>query len=122
MLQKYRHKDNLIVISSDPFSIVAAMHQGYQTVPIIQFESFLRSDFQLNLVENYLLKLRYGSKVPETVKNNFKFLTSSIESFSKKQITESSSSDGFFGEMKEIIYEESKQPEMHQSKLLKPRG
>ena len=39
MLTKNRKKDQIIFLSANPLSIVAALHQAYQTIPIIEFEA-----------------------------------------------------------------------------------
>ena len=40
--------------------LVAAMHQGFCGIPISKFEGDEENDFELNLVENYLIKLHYN--------------------------------------------------------------
>jgi hypothetical protein len=45
ILTKNRHIRNIIFISSNPFRIVAAIKGGFQTIPVIPFESFYRFDF-----------------------------------------------------------------------------
>ena len=36
------------------------MHQGFCGIPISKFEGDEENDFELNLVENYLIKLHYN--------------------------------------------------------------
>jgi hypothetical protein len=75
LLTKNREKDNIIFISSNPLRIVAAIKQGFQTIPIVQFESSNQQDFQLNLVENYILKVRLLTEMKAHLQCNFSILT-----------------------------------------------
>jgi hypothetical protein len=50
-----RKKEDLIFISSNPFRIVVAKSQKIFAVPVLPFENFYRDDFQLSLLENYML-------------------------------------------------------------------
>ena len=74
ILLKNRLKNNLIFVSSHPFMIISSINQGFCTVPMIQYESFYRDDFQLNLVENYILKIRHHNNMYQRVVDDFKFL------------------------------------------------
>ena len=40
-------------------NIVAAIMQGYQTIPIIQYDEHFKDDFQLNLIEHFFLKIKH---------------------------------------------------------------
>jgi hypothetical protein len=41
---------------------------------VVQFESQTKDDFQLNLVENYILKLRHLKEMKKRLATDFKFL------------------------------------------------
>jgi hypothetical protein len=79
VLLKNRLKHKLIFVSSHPFRIISAINQGFLTVPIIQYEAFYRDDFQLSLVEHYILKIRHHQTMQERVSQDFKFLTQRID-------------------------------------------
>ena len=66
-------------MSSDPFRIITAIQSGISTIPIIQYETFYRDDFQLNLVENYILKLRHYKNLHQKLIQDYKFLVKKIE-------------------------------------------
>lgn len=74
VLTKNRPKDNLIFISSNPFRIVTAIKYGFLTIPVIQFESFYRDDYQLSLVEHYILKIRHLKDMKKRLRQDFKCL------------------------------------------------
>lgn len=59
LLSKYRNKDKIILLSSNPFRIVTALTNGFQAIPVLPFESLHQNDFQIALVENYILKSRH---------------------------------------------------------------
>ena len=69
-----RKQKNIIFISSNPIRIVSAIKGGFLTIPIIPFESFYRFDFQLSLVEHYILKNRHLKEMSNKITNDFKFL------------------------------------------------
>ena len=79
VLTKNRLKENFILISSNPFRTVAAMKCGFFVLPVIPFESFYRDDFQLSLLEHYILKIRHLKDMKKRLKNDFKFLVQKIE-------------------------------------------
>ena len=58
ILMKNRQKERIYVLSSNTFRLVTAMHQGFQAIPITKFND--ENDYQLNIVENYLIKLHYN--------------------------------------------------------------
>lgn len=84
-----RLKENILFISSDPFRIIIAKSQGFFALPVIQFESFYRDDYQLNLVENYLLQIRHLEDMVSRLKYDFEYLVQrvylEIEPHSSKQ-------------------------------------
>jgi len=55
ILLKNRLKDNIIFISSDSFKLIIAKSQDFFGLPLIPFEEFYNNDFQLLLLESYLL-------------------------------------------------------------------
>ena len=59
LLMSNRKQSNIFLISSNQFRIVNAMDLGFCAIPIIKFQSFMQNDYQLNLIESYLLKLKY---------------------------------------------------------------
>ena len=79
VLNKNRPKDNLIFISSNPFRIVTAIKYGFLTIPVIQFESFYRDDYQLSLVEHYILKIRHLKDMKKRLRQDFKCLVQKID-------------------------------------------
>ena len=59
LLTSNRKPQNIFLISSNQFRIVNAMDMGFCSIPIIKYQNFMHNDFQLNLIENYLVKLKY---------------------------------------------------------------
>jgi len=74
VLTRNRLKENLIFISSNPFRIVTAIKCGFFTIPVIQFEASTANDFQLSLVENYIMKIRHLKEMRKRLRSDFKFL------------------------------------------------
>jgi hypothetical protein len=56
------------------------------TIPVVPFESFYRDDFQLNLLENYILKNRHLKEMRKKIKHDFKFLTQKIENINNNNV------------------------------------
>ena len=79
VLTKNRRKDNLIFISSNPARIMAAVRGGFLAVPVLQYEVFYRDDFQLSLVEHYILKIRHLRDMKTRLRNDFRFLVKKVE-------------------------------------------
>jgi len=75
VLSKNRLKVDIIFISSNPFNISYAIRNGYYTIPIIQYENFIKNDFQLCLLENYILIIRHLKDMRKRMKTDFLFLT-----------------------------------------------
>lgn len=71
ILTKNRKLDDILLLSSDPFRIVAARSQGFLVIPILPYETFYTNDFQLCLVENYILKHRHCNELSIRVKVDF---------------------------------------------------
>jgi hypothetical protein len=69
-----RKKADIFLISSSPFSIVFAKDCGFSIIPMQKFIGMNKEDFQLNLVENYLLKLRYSNDMKAKNDIDFGFL------------------------------------------------
>lgn len=57
-LTKNRWSSKIYLITSNPSNLVMAMKQGFNGIPIVPFTKFDEHDFELNILENYLLKLR----------------------------------------------------------------
>ena len=55
------------------------MKGGFLTIPVLQFESFYRDEFQLSLVEHYILKIRHLKDMKKRIKLDFKYLVQKIE-------------------------------------------
>ena len=58
---------------------MAAIRNGFLVLPVLQYEVFYRDDFQLSLVENYILKIRHLRNMKSRLHNDFKFLMTKIE-------------------------------------------
>ena len=54
-----RRMENIFLLTSNQFRLVAAMNFGFCAIPITKYQGFMTNDFQLNLVENSLLTLKY---------------------------------------------------------------
>jgi hypothetical protein len=72
-----RYLTNIVYFTSDPLGIVAARSTGHQYVPIAPWDNSEVDDYQLCLVENYLLRIvtlkdRHFS---EKIRADFSFLT-----------------------------------------------
>ena len=78
ILLNNRLKSNIIFISSHSFRIVSAINQGFATIPIVQYESFYRDDFQLNLIENYIFSVRNQTNVHIQINDDFQFLIQKV--------------------------------------------
>ena len=74
LLTKNRKFENIILISGNPFRVVAAMDLGFCGIPIIKFTNFMQNDYQLNLLENYLIKLKYSNDMKSKNTTDFGFL------------------------------------------------
>ena len=57
ILLKNRVPKNIFFITCNYMSLVIAMHLGFCGIPITKFNKYDEDDFQLNLLEHYLLKL-----------------------------------------------------------------
>jgi len=64
-------KERLIFISSDTFRIAVALNLGFVTIPVIYYASRSNDDYQLNLLENYILKLMHINKLGEQPQVDF---------------------------------------------------
>ena len=72
---KNREKKNIFFVSSHIPSLVAAVYAGYCFCPIIDKNWFaLMSDYQLNLVENYMLRQRNMTTTRIANLTDFQFL------------------------------------------------
>jgi len=78
VLTRNRLKENLIFISSNPFRIVTAIKLNFLTIPVVQYE-LTKTDFQLSLVEHYILKIRHLKDMRKRLRQDFKFLVQKID-------------------------------------------
>ena len=53
----------MIFISNDPFRIASAMQAGFSTIPVNHFEGLCRDDYQLSLVEQYIITLKHTKEI-----------------------------------------------------------
>ena len=63
VLQHNRVAQRIIYLGTVPARLIAAMTQGYNVVPIIPFYKQYSYDFELKLVESYLIKLQYSKRI-----------------------------------------------------------
>ena len=77
-LTQNRKPENIFLLSSRPFSIVAAMDHGFCSVPVIRYQQSPIDDFQLKLIENYIIKLKYSKDNKLRNITDFGFLKQSI--------------------------------------------
>ena len=50
------------------------MDAGFCAIPVIKFQAFMQSDYQLNLLENYLTRLKFSNNMEAKNKKDFGFL------------------------------------------------
>jgi hypothetical protein len=55
-----RKDSNIFLVSGNHFNLVLAKDIGFCIIPIVPFVRSNQQDVELNMVENYLLKLRYA--------------------------------------------------------------
>ena len=53
------------------------MDSGFCAIPVIKFQCFMQNDYQLNLLENYLVKLKYSKDMKAKNQIDFGYLTQS---------------------------------------------
>lgn len=58
-LTKNRKPERIFLMSSNASRLVMAIKQGFCVIPVTPFKSFNFDDFELNIAENYLIKLKY---------------------------------------------------------------
>jgi hypothetical protein len=88
-----RRRSNIFLLTSNPFSLVTAMDQGFCGIPITPFSHEVE-DIQLNILENYLIKLIRSTDLGQTNINDFGLLTKEI---SKRRVSSSINVSGLFG-------------------------
>lgn len=59
ILMKNRDPPTMVIISSDPIILVSGMDQGFCSIPISSPKWYNEDDIMLNLLENYLIKLKF---------------------------------------------------------------
>jgi len=64
VLTRFRSNEKIYLLSSNPLKIVAAVSQGFSVIPVTPFQNLNENDYQLNLVEHYLLKIRHLEEMP----------------------------------------------------------
>lgn len=74
LLTSNRKPENIILLSGNPLRVIAAMDQGFCGIPVVKFQNFMQNDYQLNLVENYLIKLKYAKDMKSKNLSDFGFL------------------------------------------------
>ena len=79
LLLKNRKAENIIFMSSNPFRIVAAMHQKFLTIPVVPQQYFIQQDIQLVLVEHYILKLRHLDVMKGRIFKDFESCISPVD-------------------------------------------
>ena len=85
LLTNNRKEGNIFLLSANQVRLITAMENGFCVVPIMQYSDItIDTDIQLNLVENYLLKLRYFSDLKSKNDIDFGFLKEKQES--RKQL------------------------------------
>ena len=85
LITSNRKSNNIFLLTSNPTSLITAKECNFCVIPISQYSNDGNTDIQLNLVENYLLKLRYTTdmkskndidfgylKNKEAIKNHYK--------------------------------------------------
>jgi hypothetical protein len=69
----------IVFFSSDPVGILAAKVNGFPCVPVTPWKFEDQGDYQLCLVENYLLRIGFIQSGPifgKRIKSDFSFLVS----------------------------------------------
>lgn len=74
-----RRRSNIFFISANPLRIIAAMTQGFCTIPLLQYELFYKDDYQLSLLEHYVLKIRHLKNCKSKLIEDFHYLLSRQE-------------------------------------------
>ena len=69
----------MIYISSNPFRIINALNENFLALPVIPFETNNRDEFQLCLLENYILKYRHHKEMRDRLRRDFTFLLNQIK-------------------------------------------
>jgi hypothetical protein len=74
LLTANRDKRSVIYVSAEPFSICCAINLGFLVIPLLEYIYVDRNDFQLNLIENYILKNRHLKGMTSKFKLDFQFI------------------------------------------------
>ena len=83
MLTWHRSKQNCILMSSNPFRIVVAKSLGFPVLPVVPFEISCSQDFQLNLIEHFILSNIYLKTISRKLLTEFSFLCKESEELKK---------------------------------------
>ena len=70
-----RENTNIFLLTSNQKRLVAAMDQGFCGIPVLKYQKFDNDDFQLRLIENYLIKHQYFIDAKSKNINDFGILT-----------------------------------------------
>lgn len=72
LLTHNRERENIILLTSKPPSIMTAFAQGFNCIPILPYQGSNVHDYQLTLVENYIMK--NNKNLTKVIKPDFGFL------------------------------------------------
>lgn len=75
LLTDNRNISDIFLISSNQFRIITAIEHSFCAIPVTKFQCFMQSDFQLNLVDNYLVKLKFSKDMKAKNQIDFGYLT-----------------------------------------------
>ena len=76
LMTSNRKENNIFLLTSNSLSIITAKECDFCVIPISQYQNDGTPDIQLNLVENYLLKLRYTNEMKSKNDIDFGYLKS----------------------------------------------
>ena len=74
VLRGFRHKHQIFLITSHKASLVAAMQQGFCGIPVTKYVQFDDQDFQLRILEFYLIQLQFQKDTLAKNINDFGYL------------------------------------------------
>ena len=75
LLLSNRNKKQILFMSTSAYSIMNAVLQGFAVIPILPCHIIIPGDYQLLLVEQYLLRIKYTHASGSLVRNDFEYLT-----------------------------------------------
>jgi hypothetical protein len=98
LLLSSRRLNSIVYLSGDPFKVVVARKSGFQSLPMVRWDINDQSDYQLCLVENYLLRIGFmnDQDFRNKIKDEFSYLTDpELECLPPKKRSNSSSNFTF---------------------------